>query len=697
MSLFYETKRSELPDDIFGVPELRKFPLDSEEHVRSAIKFFNYVDPEYEEELAKNIKKAMKKYGINDVKIGDKNRLKKYIPSDMMKENVVYKDDIFSEEAIYTSKNKYPIYIIAMHSGTLLSNVIKKVTRDEFSHACISFNTKLDPFYSFGSKKVGGKELGLTIHNPKDEFYKKNKAHYKVFVLFVSKEEKTKMEKRLKWFIDNDEKLTYDIVGLVQYLFNKSTDYKKYKWFCSRFVADILSYGKDLGRSPSLYSPQQISNLYFTSIVNGGEDFSKYNYRNTERNLENIKKGIYDDIAYSESFIMENNREMALSKTISILNQELNKKVNITDNQKKYFLNGDATSICFCGLGENPRSICNKINKDIGQYGGMLSPDNYGTAFLTVKESFSENANVIIESVEGEQDPYEVYGSYKLEPNYVDPSSVCWDEEMYYPTVPDAIASVITNNKNTPSGNFYVYTDMGAGKTKFIGVINVDKLPDLSFNYSWKEKIHMAKDVCENTAAGAMVGTGGNIYISGCMKRNTFVDNEDNEMEYVIHRDGMNDIFYYKDEKPHRVNRDDLLKDFEIKESYKYKLPLENPKDFFSIVFKSTNIHECYEKIIHGLYTQVSFINDTRFESVVPFTKVLDKIRRDIFCEYRMIKTKNNFNNLVIEEVDQNIQSLVDSPYRLETVDPKSFSAGRLNEMMVERLKIFKEIIPTIN
>ena len=491
MSLFYETKRSELPDDIFGVPELRKFPLDSEEHVRSAIKFFNYVDPEYEEELAKNIKKAMKKYGIDDIKIGDKNRLKKYMPSNMMKENVVY-----------------------------------------------------------------------------------------------------------------------------------------------------------------------------------------------------------DDIVYSESFVMENNREMALSKTISILNQELNRKVNITDNQKKYFLNGDATSICFCGLGENPRSICNKINKDIRQYGGMLSPDNYGTAFLTVKESFSENANVIIESVEGEQDPYEVYGSYKLEPNYIDPSSICWDEEMYYPTVPDAIASVITNNKNTPSGNFYVYTDMGAGKTKFIGVINVDKLPDSSFNYSWKEKIHMVKEVCENTAAGAMVGTGGNIYISGCMKRNTFVDNE---MEYIIHRDGMNDIFYYKDEKPHRINRDDLLKDFEIKESYKYKLPLENPKDFFSIVLKSTNLHECYEKIVHGLYTQDSFINDTRFESVVPFTKELDKIRRDIFCEYRMIKTKNNFNNLVIEDVDQNIQSLVDSPYRLETVDPKSFSAGRLNEMMVERLKIFKEIIPTIN
>ena len=81
MSLFFETKRSKLPDSVFGVPEQRKFPLDSEEHVRSAIKFFNYVDPKYEKELENNIKKAMKKYNINDVKIGEKNRLSKYIKS----------------------------------------------------------------------------------------------------------------------------------------------------------------------------------------------------------------------------------------------------------------------------------------------------------------------------------------------------------------------------------------------------------------------------------------------------------------------------------------------------------------------------------------------------------------------------------------------------------------------------------------
>ena len=77
-SFFLETKRSELPDSEFGVPSKRKFPLDTEAHVRSAIKFFNYVDPEDEEELARRIKSAMKKFNITDVKVSEKNRFSKY-------------------------------------------------------------------------------------------------------------------------------------------------------------------------------------------------------------------------------------------------------------------------------------------------------------------------------------------------------------------------------------------------------------------------------------------------------------------------------------------------------------------------------------------------------------------------------------------------------------------------------------------
>lgn len=62
----------------YGIPELKKFPMPDAKHVKSAIKFFNYVTPAYEKKLAKAILKRMKEYGIEDVSVGPDNRFGKY-------------------------------------------------------------------------------------------------------------------------------------------------------------------------------------------------------------------------------------------------------------------------------------------------------------------------------------------------------------------------------------------------------------------------------------------------------------------------------------------------------------------------------------------------------------------------------------------------------------------------------------------
>ena len=66
----------------YGLPDLKKYPMPDEKHVISAIRFFNYVDKENEAELAKNIKKKMRKYNIPYSKVGEKNRLNKYLKED---------------------------------------------------------------------------------------------------------------------------------------------------------------------------------------------------------------------------------------------------------------------------------------------------------------------------------------------------------------------------------------------------------------------------------------------------------------------------------------------------------------------------------------------------------------------------------------------------------------------------------------
>lgn len=82
-----EHSEPEDDEDLYGVPEQKKFPLPDADHVRSAIRFFNWVDPKYEKELAKAILEKMDEYGMSfdDFGVGDENRFKKYIPEEDLK------------------------------------------------------------------------------------------------------------------------------------------------------------------------------------------------------------------------------------------------------------------------------------------------------------------------------------------------------------------------------------------------------------------------------------------------------------------------------------------------------------------------------------------------------------------------------------------------------------------------------------
>lgn len=70
-------QRDDLEDETFGIPGLRKYPLNDRKHVRQAVIMFNYVRPEYEKELAMNIKRAMKKFGMS-MNVSERNRFHKY-------------------------------------------------------------------------------------------------------------------------------------------------------------------------------------------------------------------------------------------------------------------------------------------------------------------------------------------------------------------------------------------------------------------------------------------------------------------------------------------------------------------------------------------------------------------------------------------------------------------------------------------
>lgn len=58
-------EKHELPDNAFGIPQTREFPLPDAAHVRAAEAYFRYAPEQYKAELARNILDKAKQYGVH--------------------------------------------------------------------------------------------------------------------------------------------------------------------------------------------------------------------------------------------------------------------------------------------------------------------------------------------------------------------------------------------------------------------------------------------------------------------------------------------------------------------------------------------------------------------------------------------------------------------------------------------------------
>lgn len=58
-------ERKDLPDNIFGLPELREYPMPDATHVRAAEAYFRYCPEELKPRLARAILKFAREYGVN--------------------------------------------------------------------------------------------------------------------------------------------------------------------------------------------------------------------------------------------------------------------------------------------------------------------------------------------------------------------------------------------------------------------------------------------------------------------------------------------------------------------------------------------------------------------------------------------------------------------------------------------------------
>lgn len=218
-------------------------------------------------------------------------------------------------EAFYDDEHTEPVFILLTKGNRLISKAIQKATKSTFSHTSISFNSKLTPLYSFGSNDPdhprSPKYTGFIKTDPHSDlwFPKIGETPYSLYVTFVTKNELENMKKRLNYFIENADKMKYSFGGLVRIFFHLKSP-KKYRWFCSMFVSEILNAGEKLDKDVSLYKPVSLAQLGDIQFLANGQDIIKYDSKEVDETLREIRRNYKREMAfegaitkYDEDFI----------------------------------------------------------------------------------------------------------------------------------------------------------------------------------------------------------------------------------------------------------------------------------------------------------------------------------------------------------------------------------------------------------
>ena len=156
------------------------------------------------------------------------------------------------------------IYIILTHTGTILSQIIKHWTGDEFSHISIALDADLEEMYSFGRLNPYNPFWGSFVHEHinRGTFKRFKKTRAEVYSLFVTDEQYKKAQKIIKYFNDNQQKYKFNILGLACVSINKKI-VRKNTFYCAEFVKHILKMSgvSEVNELPEIIRPENFKQL----------------------------------------------------------------------------------------------------------------------------------------------------------------------------------------------------------------------------------------------------------------------------------------------------------------------------------------------------------------------------------------------------------------------------------------------------
>ncbi len=155
------------------------------------------------------------------------------------------------------------IYILLTNSDTYVSKMIKFATSDAYTHASISFDSSLQPLYSFARRfTYSPLPAGMRVESFSKGFFKKHPdIPCALFELPVPDAVYEVAKELVEGMMRESFKYRYNVIGLFLCKLNISFSRRR-RFFCSEFIGEVLdkSHALDLPKEPSLMRPSDYAN-----------------------------------------------------------------------------------------------------------------------------------------------------------------------------------------------------------------------------------------------------------------------------------------------------------------------------------------------------------------------------------------------------------------------------------------------------
>ncbi len=167
-----------------------------------------------------------------------------------------------------------PIYIVVSQTGTVLSRILKIITRKEYNHASISFEDDLNIMYSFGRKRPNNPFIaGFVTESASFGTFKRfSNTSIVVVKLSLNIEDYENLKSFINSMLMEPKKYGYNYLGL--YLAALKIPFRcDNRYYCSEFVRDILVKNNVDGadKLSKIIHPMSFLNLPETKIVYRGK------------------------------------------------------------------------------------------------------------------------------------------------------------------------------------------------------------------------------------------------------------------------------------------------------------------------------------------------------------------------------------------------------------------------------------------